>query len=215
MLWVPSAFWLGRAQPGSSTLRPPMVANSLTWRLAWHARSVFPGRADGFASRLRCERCGKNAVALNRLGGCRAPEAAAEGALAFHHKGRPHLLDDIWETDLEDAPRDRLERHIEPKLSAFPELLFSAFEKPEGLRFRGAKAHPAVGPKDLQKPGVSRTGCHAFHFEPHRDLLAFNDSPGVQQGVVPGVARRLAAFAVRPFGVTFLQLSKQASGQPP
>ena len=104
MLWVPSAFWLGRAQPGSSTLRPPMVANSLTWRLAWHGRSVFPGRADGFASRLRCERCGKNAVALNRLGGCRAPEAAAEGALAFHHKGRPHLLDSIWETDLEDAP---------------------------------------------------------------------------------------------------------------
>ena len=130
MLWVPSAFWLRRAQPGSSTLRPPMVANSLTWRLAWHGRSVFPGKADRFASRLRCERCGKNAVALNRLGGCRAPEAAAEGALAFHHKGRPHLLDDIWETDLEDAPRDRLERHIEPKLSEFPELLFSAFEKP-------------------------------------------------------------------------------------
>ena len=111
----------------------------------------FPGRADGFALLLRCERRGKNAVALNRLGGCRAPEPATEGALAFHQKSRPHLLDDVRETDLEGAPRDRLEGHIEPKLSAFPELLFSAFEKPECLRFRGAEAHTAVGPQDLQK----------------------------------------------------------------
>jgi hypothetical protein len=58
-------------------------------------------------------------VALNRFDGCHAPKAAAEGALAFHQKSRPQLLDDIWKTDLEDAARDRLEGYyIEPKLSA-------------------------------------------------------------------------------------------------
>lgn len=169
---------------------------------------------DDRALGLRLQGGGEDLVGGDGFIGRGATEAAVEQAGAFHQVGGPHLLDDVGETGFEDAAGDGLEGRAETEVGALPELFLAAFEEPEGLGVRSAVADAAVGAEDLDIPGVGGAGHEALHLEAHGDFVAADLDPGVEEGVVPGIAVRDAALTVRALRVALLELGEDAGGLP-
>src|SRR5215213_6931385 len=108
-------------------MRPPMLA--------------APGAVDFLADRLRAARLagakrgGEDAVAVERLRGCRAAETPVERARPLGQERRPHLEHGVREAELEDAARDGREHRLAAELGALPDLSsFADSEALDGLR---------------------------------------------------------------------------------
>mgnify|MGYP003575040640 CR=1 FL=1 len=153
-------------------------------------------------------------VAEESFGGGDAAEAVVELAGAFGGVGGPHLEEAVGEAAFENGAGDGGEGGLVAEVEAGPALFPGAFEGPEGFGVFGAVADAAVGAEDFDEPGVGFAGGKAFGFEAHGDFVAVDVDFGVEDGVVPGVARGHAAFAVGTLGVDFLELGIDAKGFP-
>ena len=76
-------------------------------------------------------------------------QPSIKSAFSFHQERRPHLLDQVWIADLEDAAGDGLERHLKPEFGAFPALFLGALKAPERFRLSGGESNTAVGAEHL------------------------------------------------------------------
>ena len=79
----------------------------------------------------------KNLVRIHRLIRRDAAETRPQSAGTIDYERGKHLLEDVWEAGLEDAPGDSFERHTEAKVDALPRLFLAATEKPDGLGILG------------------------------------------------------------------------------
>src|SRR5687767_12297334 len=92
------------------------------------------------------------------------------------------------------------------EIDARPTLLLRTLENPERFCVFGAVAHAAFGAENFEEPGVCFTRGEAFRFEAHGNFIVSDFHFGVENGVVPRVARGHPPFAVGTFRVNFLQL---------
>ncbi|RYF97273.1 MAG: PAS domain-containing sensor histidine kinase [Chitinophagaceae bacterium] len=64
----------------------------------------------------------------------------------------------------------------------------------------------SVASHDLQEPGVRGSGGESFHLKTNGDPVAVGIHPCMKQRIVPRVTRGRAAFAIRTFRISTLQL---------
>jgi hypothetical protein len=108
-------------RPGTGVNQEDVVEDGVSGGAMNSFRGAFRREVKRFISRVGCGRS-KDPLALDRLRGCRAPKPSIKSVFSFHQERRPHLLDQVWIADLEDAAGDGFERHLKPDFLNAPKV---------------------------------------------------------------------------------------------
>ena len=156
---------------------------------------------------MRTKRRCKELVTTDRFFRRHTAEPSLELPRTLGQEGGPHLQKAIRKTWFKDVAGNGRELRLKADIGTLPELILAALKSPQSFWLLGAKLHSPFGSEDLDKPGVSFARGESLHLKAEGNVSVSDSHICVQEGIIPGVARRHSPFAVGTLMINFLQLS--------